>query len=204
MAVIGNDEYTPSGAANCEDQLLSAVGNTDCANEGTLELAEINILHLDEKSAVYGEPKNPITGWTLGADNETEILTWRTGHSNTTASKVRTYYGTGEKPEPTETTITLRKNKVISLGTKHMLNYTIQVMDNDTYDALRALQANKGQFHAWFCTDSYLYGGDNGIICDVEKVVFTKAGGRGDVSKCIISLSWSAKADPVRDALPYQ
>jgi hypothetical protein len=204
MPVIGNDEYTPTGAANCDDQLLSAVGNTDCANEGTLELAEINILHLDEKSATYGTPKNPITGWTLGGSNETPITTWRATHSNSVASKVRTYYGTGEKPEPTETTITLRKNKVISLGTKHMLNYTIQVMDNDTYDALRALQANKGQFHTWFCTDSYLYGGDNGIICDVEKVTFTKSGGRGDVSKCVLTLSWSAKADPVRDALPYQ
>ena len=197
----GNDLYVPSCGTTCSATDLAAVGDTDCANEDTLELAEINELYLDAPSATAGQPTNPITGWTLGDTdkNASELTTWKGAHHQTTTDKVRTYYGTGEKPEPTETTITLHKGKTISIGTRHMLNYTVSVIDDTTYLALRTLQACKGIYHAWFATDKYLYGGLNGIICDVEKVVFVRSGGRGDVTKAVITLGWNAKSDPVRD-----
>lgn len=202
---VGNDEFSPTCAASCAAETLAAVGNTDCVTDLSLELAEINELYLDTQSATFGTPTNPITSWTLddADDNETELLAWYAAKDNTTSSKVRFYYGRGEKPEPTETTLTLRKNKTVSIGTRHTLVYTIDVIDKATYKALRQLQACKGQFHAWFATDTYFYGGENGIIVDVEKVVFPKTGGRGSNSTCIITLSWSAKADPVRDVKPW-
>jgi hypothetical protein len=200
---IGNDEYTPSCAASCAAETLASVGETDCITENALELSEINELYLDTKSATFGTPTNPVLTYTPWTDNEAVLLTWFAAKSNSTAAKVRFLYGRGEKPEPTETTLTLRKNKTVSLGTRHTLVYTIDVIDDITYQFLMKLQACKGQFHAWFSTDTYFYGGDNGIIVDIEKVVMPKTGGRGENAKGIITLSWSAKSDPVRDAKPW-
>lgn len=204
---IGNDEYTPTCAATCSAETLLAVGETDCPSDLSLELSEINELFLDTKSATAGQPTNPIApdpaAYTAWGDNEAELLTWYGLKDNSVADKVRFYYGRGEKPEPNETTLTLRKNKTVSIGTRHSLVYTVDIIDQTTYQALRQLQSCKGQFHAWFSTDSYVYGGDNGIIVDVEKVVFPKTGGRGENAKCIITLSWSAKADPIRDPKPW-
>lgn len=196
---MGNDQYTPTCATNCAANLLSAFGNTDCANEDNVELAEINELYLDEVSTTLGVPKNPITGWAQDTDNAAALSTWRAAADNTTASKVRFIYGIGEKPEPQETQVTLHKGKLLSLGTKNSLVFTINIIDSATYNALRKLQACKGTYHMWFATDSFFYGGLNGIIGDVEKVVFVKSGGRGSNSTCVITLGWSAKADPVRD-----
>lgn len=200
---VGNDEYAPTCAASCSAETLAAVGDTDCISDLSLELSEINELFLDTKSATFGTPTNPVGTYTPWTDNETALLTWFAARSNSTAAKVRLFYGRGEKPEPTETTVTLRKNKTHSLGTRHTLVYTIDVIDQTTYQALLKLQACKGQFHAWFSTDTFFYGGDNGIIVDIEKVVFPKTGGRGENAKCIITLSWSGKSDPVRDEKPW-
>jgi len=201
MADYLNDLYVPSCGATCAATLLASVGDTDCANENNLEIAEISELYIDEPSATAGVPKNPITGWTLGdVDlNSSEITTWKGLHSQSTASKVRTYYGLGDKPEPTETEIPLHKGKTVSVGTRHILNFTVNLIDSTTYLALRTLQACKGTYHIWYATDNFLYGGLNGIIADVQKVVFVSSGGRGDNFKAVITLGWLAKSDPVRD-----
>lgn len=206
MAVIGNDEFTPTCAASCAAATLAAVGDTDCPNEFSLELSEINELYLDTQSATFGTPTNPVTGYTVDdADhNETEYLTWYAAKSNSTSNKVRFLYGRGEKPEPTESTITLRKNKQYSLGTRHVLVFTVDISDDTTYKFLRTLQACKGKFHAWFATDTYIYGGENGIIVDVEKVVRPLTGGRAENAKWILTLSWDMKAEPLRDRKPWQ
>jgi hypothetical protein len=200
-----NDEYTPSCATDCTDQLLAAVGDTGCASDLTVEMAEINFIHLDEKDPTTpGSPKTPIAGYSLDADNATVILTWRALHDNATASKIRSLVGIGEKPEPNESAITLHKGITYSIGTRHVMTYTINVINDASYKFLRTLQACKGQYHLWFGTDTYLYGADKGIIADIEKIVFPKTGGRTDNSKCIITFGWNAKSDPVRDALPYE
>lgn len=197
----GNDLYAPSCGTTCAATLLASVGNTDCASEATVELAEINELYLDEPSATAGIPKNPITGWTLAdaEKNATELTTWKGLHDNTTASKVRSFYGIGEKPEPQETEVNLHKGKKVSIGTRHMLNFTVNVIDDTTYLALRTLQGCKGTYHLWYATDKNLYGGLNGIQVSVEKVVFVMSGGRGDITKAVITLGWNALTDPVRD-----
>jgi hypothetical protein len=200
---IGNDEYSPTCADSCSAQVLAALGDTNCANSTNIELSEINELYLDEKSATFGTPTNPVATYTPGSDNATGLNTWYAAKSNTTASKVRFLYGIGEKPEPNETTITLHKGKTQSIGTRHTLVFTINVIDDATYDFLRKLQACKGNYHLWFATDTYFYGGDNGIMVDIEKVTLPKTGGRGENAKGIITVSWNAVADPIRDLKPW-
>lgn len=199
MAGIGNDLYTPSCATACSSNLLASVGDTDCANEDNIELSEINEVFFDEKSTTAFEPKNPVATYTEGSDNSAGLLTWITATDNTTASKVRRINGVGEKPQPETSSITLHRGKIYSTGTRHRMTLTINIIDQTTYNWGRKLQACRGQYHIWYSTDSYFYGGDNGIIADVENVYFPKTGGRGENAKLVIELAWSAKADPVRD-----
>lgn len=196
----GNNEYTPTCAASCGLETLVNVGDTDCANELSLELAEISELFINERTATYGEPEKPITGWVENADNAAVITTWYGAKSNSGTKTVKFLYGLGEKGEPTETTITLHKGKTSSVGTRHQITFTINLIDATTYSFLRKLQSCRGIYHVWFATDVYLYGGKNGIIADIEKVVFLKTGGRGDNAKAVITIGWNATADPVRDA----
>lgn len=202
---MANDTYTPTCATDCNEQVLAAVGNTNTPSNTSVELAEINILHLDEVDPlVPGSPKNPITGYVADADNEAVILTWRGLHDNTAPSKVRTFVGTGEKPEPTSNTITLHKGITYEPGTaRRTLIYTISIYDDATNDALRKIEACKGTYHAWFANDTYLRGGEAGITVDIEKCVHVMTGGRGDVGKWVLTLGWNAKASTVRDLLPY-
>lgn len=204
MAGIGNDEYSPTLAADCNSATLQAVGDTDCPTIESLEIAEISELYLDVRSEVLGTPENPITPYAVGTDNSAALTTWRTSAvNNTTAGKVRLYYGMGEKPETEETVVTLHRNKTAGLGTKHPMTFTVNIIDDITYNALRYIQANKGIYHAWFATDTYLYGGDKGMMINIEKVTFPKTGGRGAHATAIIKFSWAAIADPVRDAKPW-
>lgn len=196
---VGNDLYTPSCAASCSSQTLDAVGDTDCANEENVELSEVNEIFLDEKSTTAFEPKNPVGTYTAGADNSASLTTWVGAVDNSTSAKVRRIYGVGEKPEPASTQLTFHRGKLYNIGTRHQLVFTVNIIDQDTYDFGRKLQACGGQYHLWYSTDSYFYGGDNGIIADIEKVVFPKTGGRGENAKLIITLGWNAKADPIRD-----
>lgn len=199
MAGVGNDLYTPSCATACSDNLLAAVGDTDCANEENIELAEINEIFLDEKSATAYTPKNPVATYTEGSDNSAGLLTWINAVNNSTASKVRRLFGIGEKPNTETTNITLHRGKNYATGTRHRLIFNVTVIDNDTYNFIRKLQACRGQYHLWFSTDSYFYGADNGTLADIEDVQLPKTGGRGQASQAIITLGWNAKADPVRD-----
>jgi len=195
----GNDNYTPSCAASCSAETLNAVGSTDCANLSNLELAEINEIYLSEPSATPLQATNRITTYTAWGSNAAAISTWKGLENNDAAGGLRVIYGRGEKPEPEETTLTLRKGKQVTLGTRHRLVYTIDVIDNKTYQFLMKLQACKGTYHVWYCTDTYLYGGQDGIVADIEKVTLDYSGGRGENVKARITLSWSAKADAVRD-----
>lgn len=202
---MANDTYTPTCTTDCDSQLLATVGNTTCPSPTSVELAEINILHLDERDLTSpGDPKNPITGYAEDADNEAAILTWRGLHDNAVASKVRTLVGTGEKPEKTASTVTLHRGITYEPGNpRRTLVYTISIYDDATNKFLRTLEACKGTYHAWFANDTYLRGGINGTIVDVEKCVHVMTGGTGDVGKWVLTLGWNAGAEPLRDPLPY-
>lgn len=191
--------YTPTCAADCSDETLIAVGETDCISSANIELAEINELYLDIKSATAGQATNRIATYTAFGDNAAALTTWKGLHDNTTASKIRTLYGRGEKPEPTETTLTFRKAKTVNIGTKHTMVYTIDVLDKVTYQFLLKLQGCKSQFHMWYSTDNLIFGGQDGVIVDIEKVVFPLTGGRGENRKAILTVSWSHVCDPEYD-----
>jgi hypothetical protein len=192
--------YIPTCATNCGSETLQAVGSTDCANLQNVEVAEINELYLSNTSATFGQAQNRIATYTNFADNAAAITTWRTAQNNTTAGTLRYIEGIGEKPEPEETTINLAKGKQLNIGTKHRMTYRIDIIDSTTRQFLLHLQGCKGTYHAWFATDTFLYGGQDGVLINIEKVAFNYSGGRGSNAYCMITFSWSAPVDPLRDA----
>jgi hypothetical protein len=191
--------YTPTCAASCSAEVLAAIGATDCANSSNLEIAEINELYLSDPSGTVGQATSRMATYTPFGSNSDAIATWRALVNATTAGALRLVYGRGEKPEPEEVQITLRKGKTVSIGTTHRMVYTIDVIDQATYQFLLKLQACKGKFHAWYATDTYLYGGQDGVIADIEKVTFDFSGGRGENVKARITLSWNWANEPERD-----
>lgn len=191
--------YTPTCAASCSAEVLAAVGSTDCANLTNIELAEINEVYLSDPSNTAGQAENRLASYTAFGSNASAIATWRALVDNSTAGALRLVYGRGEKPEPEETLLTLRKNTQVSIGTIHRFVYTIDIIDQTTYQFLLKLQACRGKFHMWYATDTYLYGGQDGIIANVEKVTFDYSGGRGENVKARITFSWSHPNDPERD-----
>jgi len=204
MPQIGNDEYAPSCASACASQTLAPVGDTDCPTELSLEVAEITELFLDTRSSTAGAPSNPVTPYVVDTDNSAAFTTWRTSAVNNTAvGKVRVYYGQGEKPDTEDTVVTLHRNKKATIGTSHPMTFTVNIVDDVTYKALRTLQRCKGTYHAWYCTDTHVYGGDKGVLINIEKVSFLKTGGRGQHSTAVIKFSFVASTDPVRDAKPW-
>ena len=196
--------YIPSCATNCGDETLIAVGNTSCPNSTNVELAEINELYLDEKSETIGVPKNPYGGtYAEFGDNEVEILAWKALVDNAVASKVRYLEGRGEVAQPQQTAITLGKGKLVNIGTKWSLQYTIDVVDIVTEQFMRKLMTCKGEYHFWFATDTRLYGGQNGTVGTVEDVYPTFSGGRGDSKKWVITIGVNLPVTPISDPKPW-
>ena len=198
--------YVPTCAASCSTATLPDFGETGCASETSVEIAEIVEIFLSEKSSTVGIAENPITGWTsvgLAANesvNEAAILTWIGLAAQTGLNKVRRMEVIGEKGEPESTEVDLPKSKKFSTGTKHRVSVSQPIMDQKQYEACRALQC-KGEFHFWYATDKALYGGIQGIICTIEKANFIFSGKSPKTFNMVIS--WSETFDPPRDKKPF-
>lgn len=200
------DYYKPTCAADCATATLPVFGSV-CIGEAAVEIGEIQDIFFDDESVTVGVPKNPITGWvstnlaTDDTDNEAAILTWKGLHSNTTAAKVRSIEGTGDKGEPAGTDIELPKNKVVTVNKKQVINFSTNVFNAARYEAYRGLQC-LGEKYIWFATDKGFYGGINGIKANIEKAFFT-FGGKGQAKTFNLVISWTDSIDPPRDNKPF-
>lgn len=203
---MSNGYYVPTCEADCDNIVLPDFSNP-CASEDTIELGELEDLFLSEKSTTAGVPKNPITGWVsagLAADptiNEAAINTWYGTVDNGAVDSLRHLEGIGEKPEPTSVTVDLAKGKKIDVSTTQTTTFVFNVMDNARYEAFRKIQKCKGEYHAWYTTNSALYGGINGIIINIEKAYFTYSG--KTPKTFTIVFTWVDASDPPRDAKPF-
>lgn len=197
--------YIPSCATDCGDETLNAVGDTGCPNLSNVELAEINELYLSQKSNTLGVPENPYGGtYTEFGDNEAAILAWKAGEvNNTTAGKVRYLEGVGTIAEPTETAVTLGKGKIVNIGTKWMLEYTVSVINAATEQFFRKLMTCKGEYHFWFATDTRIYGGQNPPIGNIEKVSMDMSAGRGGPKTWKLTIGVNSPVTPVSDPKPW-
>lgn len=197
--------YIPSCATNCGQEVLEAVGDTGCPNLGNVELAEINELYLCNKSGTLGVPANAYGGvYTEFGDNEAAILAWKAGEvDNVAPNKVRYLEGVGTIAEPTETSVTLGKGKVVNIGTKWMLEFTVSVINPATEQFFRKLMTCKGEYHFWFATDTKIYGGQNSPIGNIEKVSMDMSAGRGGPKTWKLTIGVNSPVTPVSDPKPW-
>lgn len=197
--------YKPTCAADCDTATLPTFGDV-CAGEATVEMGEIQDLFLDDIDT-GSTPVNPITGWVstgLAADdtvNETAILTWFGLVSNTTAAKVRHIECTGDKSEPAGTVIELPKGKSIEVNVKQVVKISVNVMNNQRYEAYRALQC-KGEKIVWWASDKGFYGGINGVKVNILKAYFTMSG-KNNPRTFNLEVEFLDSIDPPRDAKPF-
>lgn len=198
-----NNQYDPTGNANCSLETLISMGNTIAGC--SVEPAEIRELYLDEPASAGSDTcKNPITPYTAWADNEAALLSFKAAVDNSLTGKVKFLNGTGEKPEPEQSEATLAGNVKVKLGVPlHNLKFNIDRIDQTTYQFLRKLQKFGGTYFIRYATEKYLYGGDNGIEGEVLSVTFTYGGGGSDPTKATLVIQFKAYCEPVRDLRPW-
>ena len=203
MSVNNNNEYDPTGATDCALEELMDVGNTELTC--SVESGDISELYMDELSeSTDGEPKNPVSTYSEWGDNESSLTTWKAAVDNAGTGTTKFLFGTGEKPEPEVNEVTLAGGAKAIIGVPtHPCTFTIDRIDQTTYQFLRKLQKFKGAYHFWYSTDKYFYGGDKGMKGDIVKVVFTFGGGGSEPVKAVITYQFKAYCEPVRDLKPW-
>lgn len=193
--------YKPTCAADCTTDTLPVFGNV-CAGVSTIEMGEITDIIFDDIDS-GSTPANPITGWVstgLAANdavNSAAITAWFAAIDNTTAGGLKHIEVTGDKSEPTGTSIELPKGKTIEINPKQTVKVSTPVMNNQRYEAFRKLQC-KGEKIFWFATDSHLYGGINGIKMNITKAYFSFPG-RNTPKLFNLELEFVDSIDPPRD-----
>lgn len=194
-----NNEYDPTGSTDCGIETLLDLGNTQ--DPCTVETSDINGLYIDEQSdSVDDEPKNPIENYTAWADNEAGITAWIAAVDNATEGAVHYLFGSGEKAASEQNEVTLFGGTKKTIGVPNQpFVFTIDRIDQTTYQFLRKLQKYKGTYHFWYETPEYFYCGDMGMKGEVVKVDFMYPAGGTEPVKASITINWKAYCEPVRD-----
>ena len=206
-----NNEYLPDCPTDCDNITLPTFSEA-CFGEATIEESEIQEIFWSEPhSTNFGEPKNPITGWTdvgLAANatvNEAGILTWMAGKDQDGSGTLKSIKVIGNKPAPTTTDATGPEGKIVRVSKKHTLLWDVVTLDNLTYQALQKLDACSGaELHFWYRSKQYIYGGKYGIKGSVLGVPTIMDRGVGAISRREGAVEWMAKIDPPRDAWPTE
>ena len=193
--------YKPSCAADCSTDTNPVFGDV-CAGVSTIEMGEIVDIIFDDIDS-GSTPANPITGWVstgLAANdavNSAAITTWFGGIDNATAAGLKHIEVTGDKSEPAGTDIELPKGKSVTINPKQTVKVSTPVMNNQRYEAFRKLQC-LGEKIFWFATDSHLYGGINGIKCQIKKAYFSFPG-KNTAKLFNLELEYVDSIDPTRE-----
>lgn len=146
--------------------------STDTCHEVfSFQEQKIDRLYFSEKSNIAFEPKTPIENYDFKGDNSNAINEWK--------DKMTFDYVDIEFAYITnvETVIQLHKGKSSSLGCTWSLKFKSNKM------------LPKNIHHFWFENQSGLFGGENGVFCDLVKL-----------NRLNYILTWHAKADPPFDA----
>lgn len=205
-----NNEFLPECPTDCSTATLPSFSDA-CFSEATIEESEIQEIFFSEPHATsFGEPKNPITGWTitgLAADattNEAAVLSWVAGKDNDGSGTLRSVKGIGNKPAPTTTDVTGPEGAIIRVGKKHPLAFDVLTLDNENYAALQSLDACGGEVHVWYRTNKYLYGGLNGVKARILGAPHILDRGVGSIARNELAIEFVAKTDPPRDNWPAE
>ena len=191
--------YTsPTCPSDCASLSLPNYSYTACDDNYTVESSEIQFLYLAAQSEdVDGNPV-PVakpTDWTSASD-------WAAVISDT-GDNVRKIEVIGDKPATEDQEVALPGFRSKIQARTHTLNITINDMNGTNYDFFNTLSTCGGSVYAWIQTNGeYLYGGGDGIRCNVQSCSYVLERGEGSTSRWDLVLEWQGLGQPPRIESP--
>jgi hypothetical protein len=189
---------SPSCPADCGSLTLPSYSISTCDDNYTLESSEIQFLYLAAQSQdVDGNPV-PVakpTDWTSAADWAAVL--------NDTGDNVRKLEVIGDKPATEDQEVALPgfRNKI--QARTHTLNISINDMNGTNYTFFNTLATCGGSVYGWIQTNGgYLYGGGDGIRCNVQACTYILERGEGSTARWDLTLQWQGLAQPPRIESP--
>jgi len=156
------------------------------------------IVDVSEVNKIY------ITNLGNGLADWTDLAEWtsRIDNDGVLVGDIRELWVSGELPEPEKNIIEIDNDREVS--SPMSFNLTAEIFDNGedsiNYDAIRWLQCG-GRKLMWYAAGLYLYGGTDGIECDIiADHIITK--GNKEINKLQIIAKWDSKHSPERIANP--
>jgi len=102
----------------------------------------------------------------------------------------------GDKPLSEINEITVAKRWLVFTSRTHTVNIDITDMSVENYDFIRALQV-KPTVAIWYRDiDGYMYGGEDGVVCDIQNAGNILNRGEGGLLTGQAVFTWEADCDP--------
>jgi len=102
----------------------------------------------------------------------------------------------GDKPLSEINEITVAKRWLIFTSRTHVVNIDVTDMSIENYEFFRALQV-KPTVAIWYRDiDGYMYGGADGVVCDVQNAGNILNRGEGGLLTGQVVFNWDADCDP--------
>lgn len=141
---------------------------------------------------------------TLAADGGADPDAWHnplnypteSGHFSNAGTGMRHLIVIGDKPisEITEVTVAKRWSLITNRG--HIVNIDVTDMSIPNYDFIRALQFQPTVAIWYRDIDGYMYGGANGIVCDIQNAGNIANRGEGGLLTGQVIFNWNKECDP--------
>lgn len=175
---IGDDNC---GASVC----LPPVSITDCPADYNAHESEICDVWVQPANADGSAPEPP---GALGVN-------WHDPSAHTGVG-VRHLITIGDKPASEIVEVSLAKRQTKVSERKHILNIDVTDMSIPNYDFIRGLQFQPSLVIWYRDIDGYMYGGSDGIYCDVQNAGNIANRGEGGLLTGQVILSWTKLCDP--------
>lgn len=177
-------EIVPTCPTGCSS-LLPIVSFDDCAPK--ISFGEIHTIYLASGEA------DPFTDWT-------DLAEWTARISNTDVAdenKIRQLTVMADLPAATADEIIISKGRKIYSPATHVINVDIDDLSAENYEFARTTSCNVSM-RMWFANDSYMYGGNDGQLVNVNLRPVIERGVKS-INKLTGTISWENQFSPERE-----
>lgn len=170
----------PTGCAS----ILPIVNFDDCAPK--ISFGEIHTIFLASGEAEAFSDWTDLAEWTARIDN-TDIAD---------EDKIRQLTVIADLPAATADEIIISKGRKIYSPATHLLNVDIDDLTDENYEFARTTSCNTS-FRMWFANDSFMYGGNDGILVNVNFRPVIERGIKS-INKLMGTITWENQFSPER------
>lgn len=181
----------------CDEFALPPVKSENCPQAVTVKRGEIKRILLAEIDPE--DPTKPLNG----PADWTDPAAWATAIDNEGTNTVKSLFGLGDMPDPTDTFAVIHDGKEALVDRLYTLNFSIVDTNDINYEAARKLQCG-GEYRLWYeDRGNYLYGGPNGIKIELKPPRMPRERGNEAYLNINTAILWHAFCDPMRVDSPF-